>query len=305
MSRDQPTPLCLRSLGIGHAFAPHVRAPSVTGHCWRALIAIGVFCWPAIAGGWGDEGHRITGHIARALLSEAARAEVRALLGHDDLAAIATQLDDQREAIERRHPGAARWHYENRSVCTATIACPQGHCLTRQLERLRAVLRDRGAPRERRKEALIFVVHLLGDLHQPLHLADNQDRGGNDTWVRLPHDREPRRLHAVWDTQLVRRLLKGQPVQAFARDLLKQVSTQRTEWTQGDIEAWAQETQHLGARAYRMLPQFACPTRSSGSHTPIALSESYVTAATHLVAEQLAKAGVRMAAELNAALGAR
>ena len=150
--------------------------------CW--LLSIG---WQQPSYAWGNEGHRITGYIANSLLTDATRAQLRALVGTDDLAQIATWMDDEREALKQRLPDSSRWHYENRAVCdqASTVRpCPKGHCITQQIDRSTAVLANRGATVAQRADAVRILVHLLGDLHQPQHLVDDHDRGGNDVWVR-------------------------------------------------------------------------------------------------------------------------
>ena len=271
----------------------------------RAIVLTLLFAiqsWSA-AYGWGDEGHRITGYIADELLTATARAELRKI-GDDDLAQIATWLDDQRDALEQRYRGSSRWHYENRPACGSSSGgsstCPRGQCITRQIERSLAVLDDRQAGRAQRVEALRILVHLLGDLHQPLHLADNGDRGGNDTYVLLPNDGRPRRLHEAWDTRFLRMNLRRRDEQAYAHSLLTAHRSERTAWKNGDIAAWAMESYTIGTRhAYDLLPGFACGRHDSA---PIRLPSSYIEQAREDVDVQLVKAGVRIAEILNRAL---
>src|SRR5262249_48901498 len=108
------------------------------------------------------------------------------------------------DEIRDRRPETARWHYVDIPLaahdyqpardCQRT---PRGDCIIAALERERAVLADHGATDQRRSEALRFVVHLIGDLHQPLHCADDGDHGGNAVDVTFLG--RPERLHAVWD----------------------------------------------------------------------------------------------------------
>jgi len=248
---------------------------------------------------WSGEGHRITGHIATALLNDAARRQLQQLLGNDDLAEIASVMDDEREQFERAHPGSSKWHYENREVCDSTAACPRGDCLTRQLEPFIRVLRDPHAQRAQRIEAVTVLVHLIGDLHQPLHLADNRDRGGNDTWVVLPREREPRRLHETWDYSFVRLNSNRRAPATYAHALLREMEPRIAGWQRGSIESWARETHALGKNAYETLPGFRCSAMAGANQDAIRLSASYVQASRQVVAEQLAKAGARIAFTLN------
>lgn len=252
---------------------------------------------------WGSEGHRIAADVANALLTDAARAELHALIGTEDLSQIATYLDDHREELEARTRGSSRWHYENREVCgrdAGVPQCPGNNCVTRQSERFIQVLKDRHAHAQQRAEAIRALVHLIADLHQPLHLVDNHDRGGNDVFVWLPREREPRRLHEVWDTQFVRWNANRRSDATYARALSEQFQSQRANWEQGNIARWADETYALGKHfAYEQLPGFGCSLRQSQT---ILLSPEYIRDARKIAAEQLAKAGMRIAHVLNTAL---
>lgn len=270
-----------------------------------ALAVIATLIAPH-AHAWGNDGHRIVGYIASSLLDDSVRQRLHALLGDEDLAGIATQLDEQRDVWERRFPGASKWHYENRAICSSQISCPQGQCVTRQIENHLQTLRDPRASREKRTEALTIVVHLVADLHQPLHLTDNRDRGGNDVWVLMPREREPRRLHEVWDTRLIRLGMQRRSAPSYSELLLRQFESRKTAWTKGTTETWAAETHRIGREsAYLTLPGFSCTIDKQNTRTEIELSSDYVESAQKVAAEQLAKAGVRLAAVLNTALAER
>jgi hypothetical protein len=250
---------------------------------------------------WGNDGHRITGHIASAFLNAHTRIHLRRILGHDDLSLIAAQMDEARDSFEVRHPGAARWHYENRLVCGGGTSCPQGHCVTRQIDLHVRKLREAITP-EAKAEAIVVVVHLIGDLHQPLHLADNRDRGGNDRWVMLPGERDRRRLHEVWDTRIVKLSMHRRSASAQAAALMQRFDAEVKLWKTGTVTHWAAESYQAGReKAYLTLPQFACATAKAGRTNPVTLSSDYVASAERIVSEQLMKAGIRIAAVLNTA----
>ncbi len=267
------------------------------------LLAAFLLIYTSTALPWGNGGHRIAALIATSLLDENARQQVRLLLGSDDLAAVANLMDEARDSFEQRHPGASRWHYENRLVCSGESFCPRDQCVTRQIESHVRLLKNSGATREAKSEALAVIVHLLADLHQPLHLADNQDRGGNEVWVRLPGEREPKRLHEIWDTQLVRMNLQRRSNARYAKSLKQTFSANIDSWRAGTVESWAAETHQLARdMAYRTLPGFACATNRRRSSGEVPLTAEYVDSSRRIVEQQLAKAGFRLAAVLNAAL---
>jgi hypothetical protein len=270
----------------------------------RVAIALVLTLQASAALSWGDEGHRITGYVANSALTASTRAKLREVLGTDDLATVATWMDDQRDLLDREIPGSSRWHYENRAACSTSTAdkkrCPQGNCVTHQIERLRSLLSNPQLSREQRARTVRMLVHLIGDLHQPLHLADNRDRGGNDVWVYVGTDRDTSRLHAVWDTRFVRFSLRRKPEFAFARELIEKYRINLTTWQQGNVDTWASESYLLGKQSvYATLPNFSC---GNSITRPIRLDNEYIENAKITVQEQLTKAGLRIAAVLNQSL---
>jgi hypothetical protein len=189
------------------------------------------------------------------------------------------------------------------------------------IERYRRVLADRDAERGARVEALRFLAHFVGDVHQPLHSITNDDRGGNCVPVaffgRAPRlRREPDgdaswvpNLHAVWDTDLVARLRGRTPPAEYARRLAAQHASKRPTWERGGVDpaAWARESHGLAqALAYGKLPTPIPPEppgrgrRCRRAGAPQDIGAGYLAAVGPTVEEQLVKAGVRLAMLLNA-----
>src|SRR5262249_40663463 len=158
------------------------------------------------------------------------------------------------------------------------------------------ILGDRSQRLRDRNEALKWVVHLVGDIHQPLHAADHHDRGGNTIEVAFfgARDNPPYgtiRLHTIWDVQMVQRLIadrRGE--QAIVSAPVD--AAQRARWEQGTIADWMNES-HALARdfVYPMLPGgFACSRRIEGV---LAIDDAYYSKAAPIIEEQIRKAGVR------------
>jgi len=147
---------------------------------------------------------------------------------------------------------------------------------------------------EERRLALQFLLHLVGDLQQPLHAIDDADEGGNRKRVSAPGF-DAGSLHHYWDTQFVRAL--GAEPSRVAAALIAQISPSALRrWRQGNVEDWARESYGVGQRyVYEPLPA----ADSSGQYD---LSQRYVAAAERAVATQLSAAGVRLAVLLNRAL---
>ena len=157
---------------------------------------------PALA--WGAQGHQVVAKLAQAQLSAPARREVDRLLAlepGETLASISTWAD------EHRNPTTAGWHYVNfpRDTCTydRDRDCPDGQCVVGAIEKQVAVLRS-NAPDERRLAALKYLVHLVADVHQPLHGGYRDDKGGNTYQVQAFG--RGSNLHALWDSGLIKSL---------------------------------------------------------------------------------------------------
>ena len=141
-----------------------------------------------------------------------------------------------------------------------------------------------------------ILLHLVGDVHQPLHAADDHDAGGNRK-LAAAEGLHPGNLHSFWDTQFVKRL--GADPRQVAASLIGQITeTQRQEWSGGRPADWAMEAFALGrGDAYGLLPP------PSDQHT-YSLPQAYVEQAVGDVALQLSRAGVRLALVLNQAFPA-
>ncbi len=270
------------------------------------LLAAGPCAWA-----WGAQGHRTIGAIADRLLTPRAQATIDSLL-RDDLDRYGershrTTLEEVSTwADEIRGTSAAHssWHYDDIPVCGRARQgeyCPNGQCNTEQLKRMLTILSDTRTTHRERNEALKWVVHLVGDIHQPLHAADNADRGGNDVIVLLAGVRTPRRmtLHGVWDNQLVRLALQTRntrrppdDIDALAIEARRLVRARG----QGTPDSWAEESHRLAREVAYHYSSFACRTAPVGA---VVLDAAYQRAAESVVREQLLLAGARLAGLLN------
>ena len=258
----------------------------------------------APAFGWGAEGHRIVGAIADELLDAPTRAALRAIAGDRGLADIGLALDRDRRELEERLPGSSRWHYDNRPDCGPAVAparyCQDGACASAAYAKYRAILADRRQSPAERIFALKVVVHVLADVHQPLHVADHADRGGNSIKVALIAGRRPKPLHAAWDNDFVKRAMHGERQDEFVHELLAEYAPARARIARGNLSDWMDESWRLAHDyAFGRLPGFACGNADPGF---VRLGADYADGAARIVREQLARAGIRLAAELKATL---
>ncbi|MFZ4689319.1 MAG: S1/P1 nuclease [Polymorphobacter sp.] len=279
----------------------------------RPLLALALLfaATPVLA--WGDYAHRLIASTAMAELRPRARAEVRRILARGTAVdtptcALRTVEDasvwpDCARSLGDRFAFSAAWHYQNIDVCQPfdiTANCPNGDCVTAQIPRQLAIAADRRASPAARAQALAFVVHFVGDMHQPLHIGDKHDRGGND--VRASYGaKAPDRmnLHRIWDSDLAERALTEPP----AITPWSPTTAQRRDFARGTITDWARESWDVSRTiAYPELRDFpdTCPAKSS---IRAMVDEAYVTTARASIRLQVERAGVRLAMLLNGAFG--
>jgi len=271
-------------------------------------------CSP-LALAWGPQGHRTVGAIADRLLTPSTHAVVLQLLaadldkfgrpsGRTTLEEVSVWSDE----IYGTPAAHARWHYDNQPVCASEAAaryCRDGECGSAQLQRLIGVMADpRATPRER-NEALKWVVHLVGDLHQPLHAADNDDRGGNGVQVALAgvKTRGRESLHRAWDNDFVRLALQARNRQQPPADidaLVGEAQTLLGQAGQGNPDSWVSESNNLARNVAYRYPGFVCREPPTAI---VVLDAAYVQDAATLVRERLLLAGARLANLLNQRLG--
>jgi len=308
------------------------------------LIALAALAAASSARAWGCKGHQIVALVAEAHLNPRARSMIFRILDHgpispslprfcraDGLDAFvdsSTWADDVRSIL----PETGAWHFVDipRGAPRGDIApyCPPARsCSTSALADQLHILRSRNASAQARADALRFVIHLVGDLHQPLHTTTNSDRGGNCVPVTLfgqaPREIDLRRedyspnLHQIWDAEIIERFSQRDAPQQVAKDLDQKFRAMIPAWQseapQG-FAAWAWETHQVAETvAYGRLPRAIAIERPRPVHTcaddnHIAarmlrlderLADDYQRDAAPAVQEQLAKAGIRLAALLN------
>jgi hypothetical protein len=198
---------------------------------------------PAIA--WGSKGHRIIGLMAQELLLPETSAEIATIMGSADLATFGLYLDDNKDRLDAEIPGSRAWHYDNIPICGSkphSEYCPNGSCASTQIARHQNILADAHESKANKQFAIWVLTHLIGDIHQPLHAADHEDRGGNMIQVRLPWGRNAN-LHAAWDTDFIEHALGGKNEQLVAHELLRKFTSRKIDWQTGTVLAWMDESQ--------------------------------------------------------------
>ncbi len=258
--------------------------------------ALALAIWPTSAAAWGAKGHQIVGEIAQRNLTVEARSEVDRLLHGDDetLAHASTWADRIRS--DESYNWAGPLHYINGAEGAEDIVleqdCPPRGCVVRAIERFRDQLADRQRPLAERREALKFLAHFIGDVHQPLHASYAADRGGNRLLVTFYG--EPVNLHALWDSSIIERNLSWWTFRnwrGWAKTLdRKTTAVEKRTWANSTPLDWAQESFDL-ARSHAYAAQ-------AGDD----LGSAYHRRNLPVVEERLRQAGVRLAAVLNRVL---
>ena len=243
---------------------------------------------PSTAVVWFGLGHRVVARIAERRLTPAVAAAVRELSGGQDIRDAALWADQVRGQRRDTSP----LHYVNiplsATAYDSATQCPGGRCIIAAIAEERRTLADGRSSTVERSEALRFLIHFLGDLHQPLHVSDNGDRGGNDTQVQF-FDRGSN-LHKVWDGELIVAAGLGDEEEYVAQLDAMMATLDLPGFERGTVVDWAMEGHAIAARSAYVIPR----NRQLGM--------SYMAASMPLVDTAIIKAGVRLAVVLNEAL---
>jgi len=251
-----------------------------------------LLCGCVSAFGWGGEGHSLVARIAWSELTPSVQAKVTEILGPGvTIQSVASWADQIRNQRSQSGP----WHYIdipiNQPHLDMARDCPKGDCVITKIEEFQKKLRDPAVQGVERREALLFLIHFVGDMHQPLHSSDNADKGGNDVHVVL--NGRPTNLHSVWDSGLLG--LMGKEDELFPV-YEKDAAKHERKWARGSVSDWAEESHKEAQKiTYGRLPKAA-------AGAAITIDEKYDKKAEPLVKLQIEKAGVRLAHVLNEAL---
>lgn len=260
---------------------PMLIAQRVT-RCLAGLsLGLSLMLGSAAAHAWGSQGHQVIAGLALAQLTPKARAEVDRLLSlepGETLVSVSTWAD------EHKNPSTARWHYVNfpRDSCSFDSArdCPDGKCLVAAIEQQTAVLTS-SVQDEKRINALKYLVHLVGDVYQPLHAGYFDDKGGNK--YQLQAFMRGSNLHALWDSGIIKNM--NEDADAMTARLLKR----KTAFT---VQKWS---------AVQTAEQSCQIVGVAGFYPQRRVGQDYIDRYTPLLEQQLTTAGSGLANLLNKA----
>jgi nuclease S1 len=260
-----------------------------------SLLLLALLILPGHAWSWGFDQHKVIARIAEARLTPKTRKEIENILGpNTSLSNVAVWADMVKDARPHTRP----WHYINYPLELDepdydVMNTPEGNVLYAITTQI-ALLKNPRSDREIREDALKFLVHLVGDIHQPLHCGIAKDRGGNTIQVILMERLS--NLHAIWDSEMFP--VKEGQIDSLATGLVKDMTKEEIETiVSNQPYDWMVESHRL-VRDTCYLRQERPPSGDS-SKTPQHLSESYIQKNKVVAKKRIIAAGLRLAALLN------
>jgi hypothetical protein len=274
-----------------------------------ALVGVALALAPNTADAWHDDGHRIVGEIAARHLSKAALARINELLAdmpnYSTMATAAT-WPDQQAKLDPAFAFVYSSHYINLDKHMTprellAMCLEKSGCVALGITYYTDILRSTRASKQQRAEALRFLIHFVGDVHQPLHTGHADDKGGNDInelrMLEFTPGKERTNLHAAWDGGFVsiKMAREGWDWQRYAAQLDGRVSAEMiARWGRGSVYDWIEESR-LFAAANGYLRADGMTSVCSGD----ALGEDWYLRNLPVAEQRLQQGGVRLALVLE------
>ena len=273
------------------------------------LVALAAAIFSAPASAYWEYGHETVAQIAYRNVAPATRARIDALLRQSRLLETptcpartieqASVWADCVKPLGERFSYAYSWHYQNVEICRPfdlKSACKDGNCVSAQITRDVKLLQDATVPPREKVQALAFLIHFVGDLHQPLHAGDHSDLGGNrakaDYGIYAP---DRLNLHAIWDGWLAERAISTPPVLVRTYTPAERAAVQG-----GSVEDWSRDSWTV-AKTVVYASAMADPC---GPATPRSkLDDATIARLVDPAREQIVKGGLRLARLLDEAFG--
>lgn len=254
-------------------------------------LALAITCAPMISMAWGTNGHRITGQIAENHLTPKARAAVKAILGNESMAMASTWADFIKSDPSYNY--LYNWHFVDfdRPMSYPEMTEFLNHDTNpnayNKLEFLIDELKKPSITKENKLLYLRLLIHITGDIHQPMHTGHASDKGGND--VKVNWFSKPTNLHSIWDSELID--FQQLSYTEYANAIDHPTDAQIKEWQTGPLSKWIFESSNLAGQLYGEV--------NSGD------TLNYKYNFTHLdtLNQQLLKGGIRLAGLLNQIFG--
>jgi hypothetical protein len=241
---------------------------------------------------WGTTGHRVVGEIAETYLSAKARQAITAILGTESLAMASNWADFIKSDSSFNY--ISPWHYVNVKGGLAyndfktTLQKDTTADAYTKLNFLIKELKNKQLAADKKLMYLRLLIHIVGDIHQPMHVSHAEDQGGNK--IRVLWFNEPTNLHSVWDDRLVE--FQKLSYTEFATAINHTSKKQRLAWQKQPMTEWFFESYQIAEKLYGEITQ-----------TDQKLSYRYNFDHVQTMNQQLLKAGVRLAGLLNEIFG--
>ncbi len=235
---------------------------------------------------WGQNGHRIVGYLAQLNLTKKAKKNLTKVMEGKTLAEISNHMDFIKSDPKYRHMGS--WHYSTipDGQTYEQAGTPEEGDIIGTIQRLISELESKNFTDEDELFALACLVHLIGDIHQPLHVGNGEDKGGND--VKLEYFWEDSNLHRVWDSGIINK--QGLSFTEYTHWLMRTKTADKTAWQNSTVLDWANESKSHREQIYNL------PERMN-------LTYRYNFDNIDLLNLRLQQAGVRLAGVLNKIYG--
>lgn len=278
----------------------------------RLIAAFAALLFASPAAAWWEYGHETVARIAYDAARPDTRAALRRLMAQGRLLETPdcpvntpeklSYWADCIKPLGDRFSHAGPWHYQNVDICQPfdlKAACKDGNCVSAQIDRQARLLADPKVPTRERLTALAFLVHFVGDLHNPMHAGDRGDRGGNDVKANYGLVGGRTNLHSMWDGYIAERAISTPP--GGAQALLASVPpADRPAIAAGSAEDWSREQWEASRKfAYTSLIGDPCGPKPEGRPT---LDEAKVQALIPELRRGVVAGGLRLARLLDDAL---
>jgi fructose-1,6-bisphosphatase len=247
------------------------------------------FLFPVATFAWGPNGHRIVAEIAWLHLTHKAKKAVVNILGPQSMAMVANWPDFIKSDTTHKYDHTNQWHYLdfpaniNRTTFDQLLNAATGENLYTQTQAMVNNLKNRSLAKEQQVFSLTFLIHMLGDMHQPLHVGRDEDMGGNK--INVMWFNTPSNLHRVWDEQLIDFQQLSYTEYVKALDIADKTAIKDIQ--RGSIADWMFESHLLSDKVY------------AGTQPDSKLSYRYNYVFVNDLNQQLLKGGLRLAALLN------
>jgi hypothetical protein len=254
----------------------------------KLIPGIALLCLPLLSMAWGQQGHRIAGQISDSYLTPKARAAIKAILGNESIALASNWGDFIRS--DPNYDYLTNWHFVDPDKLYSYpelkeyLAHDTNVDAYTKLNFLTAELKKKNLTAEKKLLYLHMLIHLVEDIHQPLHVGHSEDKGGND--IKVNWYQTPTNLHSVWDSQLID--FQQLSYTEYTAAINHTTAAQRAALQKAPISMWVFESNQLAEKIYSEV-------KSGDTLNTFKYNFNHIG----IVNQQLLKAGVRLAGLLN------